>query len=145
MLRTTNGLCAAQRCAKELKMEKQILDVLNAGLGLVKSGQEGLDKAKAEFTKSFQELAAKGASDNSEASVRVREFVDKFLNEAKELSTAATKTYEDSRAKALEVYNQIAEEAKKLVPAEQIEAIKAKFSEVTETVKKTAAPTKKTA
>ncbi|TGK07435.1 chemotaxis protein [Leptospira semungkisensis] len=125
-------------------MEKQILDILNAGLGLVKSGQEGLDKAKADFTKSFQELAAKGASDNSEASVRVREFVDKFLNEAKELTTAANKTYEDTRAKALEIYSQVVEEAKKIVPQDQIDAIKAKFSEVTETVKK-AAPVKKTA
>ncbi|TGK01384.1 chemotaxis protein [Leptospira langatensis] len=131
-------------------MEKQILDILNAGLGIVKSGQEGLEKAKADFTKSFQELAAKGASDNSEASVRVREFVDKFLNEAKELTTAANKTYEDSRAKALEIYSQIVEEAKKIVPQEQIDAIKAKFSEVTETVVKKAtpapaAPAKKTA
>ncbi|EPG73432.1 hypothetical protein LEP1GSC058_3008 [Leptospira fainei serovar Hurstbridge str. BUT 6] len=125
-------------------MEKQILDVLNAGLGIVKTGQEGLEKAKAEFTKSFQELAAKGAADNSESSVRVREFVDKFLNEAKELTTAAGKGYEDTRAKILEKYNQLVDEAKKLVPQEQVDAIKAKLSEVTETVKN-GIPTKKTA
>ncbi|EQA46045.1 hypothetical protein LEP1GSC050_2989 [Leptospira broomii serovar Hurstbridge str. 5399] len=125
-------------------MEKQILDVLNAGLGIVKTGQEGLEKAKAEFTKSFQELAAKGAADNSESSVRVREFVDKLLNEAKELTTAAGKGYEDTRVKVLEKYNQLVEEAKKLVPQEQVDAIKAKLSEVTETVKN-GIPTKKTA
>ncbi|EPG65348.1 chemotaxis protein [Leptospira wolffii] len=126
-------------------MEKQILDILNAGLGIVKSGQEGLEKAKADFTKSFQELAAKGAADNSESSVRVREFVDKFLNEAKEVSTAATKTYEDTRVKFLDVYNQIVEEAKKIVSPEQIEAIKAKLTSVTESVAPKAAPAKKTA
>ncbi|TGK17964.1 chemotaxis protein [Leptospira fluminis] len=125
-------------------MEKQILDILNAGLGIVKTGQEGLEKAKAEFTKSFQDLAAKGAADNSESSVRVREFVDKFLNEAKELTTAAGKSYEDVRVKVLERYNQLVEEAKKLVPQEQVEAIKAKLSEVTETVKN-GIPAKKTA
>ncbi|TGK11443.1 chemotaxis protein [Leptospira fletcheri] len=125
-------------------MEKQILDILNAGLGIVKTGQEGLEKAKAEFTKSFQDLAAKGAADNSESSVRVREFVDKFLNEAKELTTAAGKSYEDVRVKVLERYNQLVEEAKKLVPQEQVDAIKAKLSEVTETVKN-GIPAKKTA
>ncbi|PJZ71324.1 chemotaxis protein [Leptospira perolatii] len=125
-------------------MEKQILDILNAGLGVLKTGQEGLEKAKAEFNKSFQELAAKGAADNSEASVRVREFVDKLLNEAKELSTAAGKSYEDARVKIVEQYNKVTEEVKKIVPPEQIEAFKAKLTEVAETVKK-AVPSQKSA
>ncbi len=124
-------------------MEKQILDILNAGLGIVKSGQEGLEKAKADLTKSFNELSAKGASDNSEASVRVREFVDKFLNETKEVTTVVNKTYEDTRAKVLEAYTQLVEEAKKIVSADQIEAIKAKISSITEPVKP--ASVKKTA
>lgn len=93
-------------------MEKQILDVLNAGLGLIKASQEGLGKAKADLEKTYLELVTKGASDNSEATVKIRETVDKVINDIKEVTSVTGKNYEETRAKIIENYNKITEEIK---------------------------------
>lgn len=130
--------CTKGVAEKERKMEKQLLDILNAGIGLLKSGQEGLDKAKVDLEKTYGELVAKGAADNSEGSVKIRESVDKLLNEIKEVSTVAGKNYEETRGKIVEKYNQISEEIKKRVPEGQLDAVKAKLTEVAETIKATA-------
>ncbi|ASP41288.1 chemotaxis protein [Leptospira interrogans] len=120
-------------------MEKQFLDVLNAGLGLIKASQEGLGKAKAVLEKTYMELVTKGASDNSEATVKIRETVDNVINDIKEVTSVAAKNYEESRAKIIENYNKITEEFKIKIPEGQIEAVKAKINEVAEAIKNTTA------
>ncbi|EMF81866.1 hypothetical protein LEP1GSC188_0948 [Leptospira weilii serovar Topaz str. LT2116] len=120
-------------------MEKQILDVLNAGLGLIKASQEGLGKAKADLEKTYLELVTKGASDNSETTVKIRETVDKVINDIKEVTSVAGKNYEETRSKIIENYNKITEEIKNKIPEGQIEAVKAKINEVAEAIKSTTA------
>ncbi|EKO32743.1 hypothetical protein LEP1GSC161_1189 [Leptospira santarosai str. CBC1416] len=119
------------------EMEKQILDILNAGLGLIKASQEGLGKAKADLEKTYSELVTKGASDNSETTVKIRETVDKVINDIKEVTSVAGKNYEETRSKIIENYNKITEEIKNKIPEGQIEAVKAKINEVAEAIKNT--------
>ncbi len=118
-------------------MEKQIMDILNAGIGIFQSGKEGLDKAKVQLEQTYNELVSKGASDNSEESVKVRQSVDKILTDIKEFSSVAGKNYEETRSKIVENYAKISEEIKSRMPEGKIESVKAKINEVAESIKKT--------
>jgi hypothetical protein len=124
-------------------MEKQIMDILNAGIGIFQSGKDGLDKAKVQLEQTYNELVSKGASDNSEESVKVRQSVDKILTDIKEFSSVAGKNYEETRSKIVENYSKISEEIKARMPEGKIESVKAKINEVAESIKKSSAPTAK--
>ncbi|PJZ46169.1 phasin-related domain-containing protein [Leptospira brenneri] len=120
-------------------MEKQIMDILNAGIGLFQSGKEGLDKAKTSLETTYNELVSKGALDNTEDSVKIRQSVDKILTDIKEFSSVAGKNYDETRSKIVDNYNKIAEEIKAKMPEGKIESVKAKINEVAESIKKTGA------
>ncbi|TGN20418.1 phasin-related domain-containing protein [Leptospira idonii] len=124
-------------------MEKQIMDILNAGIGIFQSGKEGLDKAKTQLEQTYNELVSKGALDNSEESVKVRQSVDKILTDIKEFSSVAGKNYDETRSKIVENYNKISEEIKSRMPEGKIESVKAKINEVAESIKKTGATSAK--
>ncbi|MCB1192211.1 MAG: chemotaxis protein [Leptospiraceae bacterium] len=117
-------------------MEKLIVDVLNAGIGLIQSGKEELDKTKANLEVAYKEISEKGAQDTSDAAVKLRELLDKVLSDIKEFSSVAGKNYEETRTKIIENYNKITEEIKNKMPEGQIEAVKAKINEVAESIKK---------
>ncbi|BDA77177.1 hypothetical protein LPTSP3_g01070 [Leptospira kobayashii] len=124
-------------------MEKQITDILNAGIGLFQSGKEGLDKAKTQLEASYNELVSKGALDNTEGSVKIRQSVDKILTDIKEFSSVAGKNYEETRVKIVENYNKISDEIKSRMPEGKIESVKAKINEVAESIKKAGATSAK--
>ncbi|MDX1957584.1 MAG: chemotaxis protein [Leptospiraceae bacterium] len=117
-------------------MEKIIIDVLNAGIGLFQSGKEGVDKAKVDLEKVYAEISAKGSQDNSENAVKVRESVDKILNDIKEFSSVAGKNYDETRTKIIDNYNKIVEEVKTKMPEGKIEEIKAKIDEIAASIQK---------
>ncbi len=81
-------------------MEKTIVDILNAGIGLLHAGKEGLDKARVDLEKAYSEISSKGAQDNTEASVKLRESVDKIIADIKEFSSVAGKNYDETRTKS---------------------------------------------
>lgn len=117
-------------------MEKLIIDVLNAGIGLIHSGKEGLEKTRANLEVAYKEISEKGAQDTSDAAVKLRELLDKVLSDIKEFSSVAGKNYEETRSKIIENYNKITEEIKNKMPEGKIEAVKAKINEVAESIKK---------
>ncbi|MBK8396989.1 MAG: chemotaxis protein [Leptospiraceae bacterium] len=117
-------------------MEKQIMDILNIGIGLLQAGKEGLEKAKTELEKTYTELSAKGAQDNSEGSVQIRQSLDKIIGDIKEFTSVAGKNYEDTRSKIIDNYNKITEEIQSKMPEGKVEAVKAKITEVAENIKK---------
>ena len=88
-------------------MEKQIMDILNVGIGLLQAGKEGLERAKTELEKSYTELSTKGAQDNSEGAVQIRQSLDKIIGDIKEFTSVASKNYEDTRSKIIDNYNKI--------------------------------------
>ncbi|WCL49340.1 phasin-related domain-containing protein [Leptospira sp. GIMC2001] len=121
-------------------MEKIVIDILNAGIGLLQSGKEGLGKATVDLEKTYGELVAKGAQDNSETAVQLRESVDKIINDIKEFTSVAGKNYDETRSKIVENYNKITEEIKSKMPEGKVEEVKAKINEVAESIKKSASP-----
>jgi len=67
-------------------IEHTAVDILNAGLGLIKAGEEtvseavatvqkSIDEAVANVEKTFEDLKYKGASDYSSPAVKARELV----------------------------------------------------------------------
>jgi len=119
------------------------MDLLNAGIGLFQSGREGLEKAKTELETTYNELVSKGASDNSENSVKIRQSVDKILTDIKEFSSVAGKNYDETRTKIADNFNKITEEIKSKMPEGKIETVKAKINEVAESIKKSGPATTK--
>jgi len=117
-------------------MEKTIVDILNAGIGLLHAGREGLEKAKVDLEKAYGDISAKGAQDNSEASIKLRESVDKILADIKEFSSVAGKNYDETRNKIIENYNKIVEQIKTTMPEGKIEEIKAKIDEIVASIQK---------
>lgn len=57
-------------------------DILNAGIGLVRASDEAVQKAVVEAQKGFEDLKNKGASDNSDAAIRVRQVLADALRAA---------------------------------------------------------------
>jgi signal transduction protein with GAF and PtsI domain len=119
----------------EFKMEKIIIDVLNAGIGLFNAGREGTDKAKIDLEKVYTEISAKGSLDNSEHAVKLRDSLDKIINDIKEFSSVSGKNYEETRTKIIDNYNKIVEEVKTKMPEGKIEEIKAKIDEIAASIK----------
>ncbi len=124
-------------------MEKTILDILNAGIGLFQSGREGLAKAAQELEKTYAELVQRGSQDNSEAAIRLRETVDRILNDIREFTNVAGKNYEETRSKIIENYNRITEEIKNKMPEGKVEEVRAKINEVAESIKTSASKSSK--
>lgn len=120
---------------RRVTMEKTIKDILNTGIGLLQAGKEGLDKAKVDLEKIYSEVSSKGALDNSENAVKLRESLDKILAEIKEFSSVAGKNYEETRNKIIDNYNKIVEEVKTKMPEGKIEEIKAKIDEIAASIK----------
>lgn len=117
-------------------MEKQIMDFLNAGIGLFQSGKDGLDKAKVDLESLYNDLVLKGSQDNSDTSLKIRQSVEKVLNEIKDFSSVAGKNYDETRAKIVENYNKITEEIKTAMPEGKVDSIKSKINEVADSMKK---------
>lgn len=121
-------------------MEKIVIDILNAGIGLFQSGKEGLNKATLDLEKTYDELVSKGSQDNSETAVQLRESVDKVITDIKEFTSVAGKNYEETRSKIVDNYNKITEEIKSKMPEGKVEEVKAKINEVAESIKKSSTP-----
>lgn len=117
-------------------MEKLIVDILNAGIGLIQSGKEELDKTRANLEQTYKEISEKGAQDTSETAIQIRELLDKVLSDIKEFTSVAGKNYEETRTKIIENYNKITEEIKNKMPEGKIEAVKEKINEVAESIQK---------
>ncbi|PJZ69488.1 hypothetical protein CH373_18335 [Leptospira perolatii] len=84
-------------------MEKQLVDAVNACLGILMTTSEALNKAKGEISQTYQNLITKGAADNSEPAKKARELFNKVSTEIKEISSSAEKSYESVRSKFDEI------------------------------------------
>lgn len=60
-------------------MEKELKEGLNFILGAVSLIKEEIDNGFPKFQQTFQELAAKGAEDNSELSVNLRKYTQEGI------------------------------------------------------------------
>ncbi|MBL8022315.1 MAG: chemotaxis protein [Leptospirales bacterium] len=116
-------------------IEKNLQDILNAGIGLFKAGESNFKTAVANLEKSFTELKNKGAADNSDAAIKIREILENTLRSAKDVQSKAETNLNAFLAEAQKNYAQVIEQAKKVVGEERIRDLNTKIDELNVLVK----------
>jgi len=56
----------------EVKIENVARDIVNAGIGFTRVASTRLDELRRQFTTGFNDLVARGAADNSDVAIRLR-------------------------------------------------------------------------
>ena len=116
-------------------MDKVLHDVLNAGIALFRAGEDTLNNAVKEVTRTYEELKSKGAGDTSEQAVKLRKLLDDVVQQVNELSGKADATTKEVLSKVDEQYKQIVEQIQAMVPEEQLTQIKDKIDELSAVIK----------
>jgi len=116
-------------------MDKVLHDILNAGIALFRSGEDSVNNAVKEVKRTFDELKSKGAADNSEPAVKLRKALDDIVSQTNDLSGKAGAAYKDTQVKIADLYANAATQIEKLVPKDQIQAVKDKVDELAKVIK----------
>jgi predicted RNA-binding Zn ribbon-like protein len=121
--------------SEKTMIEKNLQDVLNAGIGLFKSSEENFKVAVSNLEKTFNDMRNKGAADNSDAAIKIREILENTLRSAKDVQAKAEQNLNVFMAEAQKNYSQVLEQVKKVVGEERIRDLNTKIDELTTLVK----------
>jgi len=139
-MRRTNSM--VHRTIRGSKMlEKNLQDILNAGIGLLKAGEENFQTALKNVEKVFNELKTKGASDSSESALKIREVLENTIRGVKDVQSKAESNFSMILAEAQKNYAQVLEQVKKVVGDERIRDLNSKMDELASYVKQRAGGT----
>ncbi len=116
-------------------MEKILHDVLNAGIALFRSGEDTVGNAVKEVQRTYDELKEKGASDTSEAAVKLRKLLDDVVSQANELNSKAGTAYGDALAQLEEQYKAVVAQVEQMIPQDRVQEVKDKIEELTNVAK----------
>ncbi|MEQ8353355.1 MAG: hypothetical protein RH862_17910 [Leptospiraceae bacterium] len=111
-------------------MDKILHDVLNAGIALFRAGEDSVNNAIKEVQRTFDELKAKGAADNSEPAVQLRKVLDDIVAQANDLNQKTGDAYGQALTQLQDLYNKATVEIEKIVPEERVNEIKDKIEEL---------------
>ena len=134
-------LCNAQKDKgtppgrKKMTLEKTIQDILNAGIGLFKASEENFTQALGQVEKIFEELRDKGASDQSESAVKIREVLENTIKGVKELSGQAEVNFNRVLEEAQKNYAQVLEQIQQVAADERIKDLNSKIEELSGYIK----------
>ena len=119
-------------------LEKNLQDILNAGLGLFKMGEENFQSALKAVEKTFEDLKGRGASDNSEAAQKIREVLDNTIKGVKDVQTQAEQNFNRVLAEAEKNYSQVLEQVRGVVGEERINDLNTRLDELATFIKEKA-------
>ena len=119
-------------------LEKTIQDILNAGIGLFKAGEENFKTAFETVEKTFEDLKSKGSADSSEAAVKIREVLDNTIRSIREVSTQAESNFSLVIQEAQKNYTQVLEQIQTVLGEDRVKDLNVKIEELTEYLKQTA-------
>ncbi|MCZ8157325.1 MAG: hypothetical protein O9264_14460 [Leptospira sp.] len=88
-------------------MEKLVMDVVNAGIALFRSGEEKLKTAVIDLDKVYNELKSKGELDKSPESQKIRDLLSKTISDAQEAIGKTNASYEEIVTKLQANYQSI--------------------------------------
>lgn len=98
-------------------MQIELMNIVNAGIGVVNLGKEELEKTQAIIIKKYEEFVAKGAADKSESSTRIRDMSMKVADSVKESKATIEKGTIEVRDKVLEAIKKITSKEEVMIPA----------------------------
>ena len=116
-------------------MQKTLLDFLNAGIALYRTGESGVSAAIKQVKDSYEELAKKGASDNSEAISKIRTSIEDITDRVDQLSGKAGAAYKDGLTHLEGKYTNLLEQIKNLFPEEKLGELKDKINDLSKAIK----------
>jgi vacuolar-type H+-ATPase subunit H len=119
-------------------LEKRLIDVLNAGLGLLKEGEKGFQAALEAVAKTFEELKTVGAADQSEAAQKIREVLDNTIRGVRDVSGKAEENFHRVLEEARKNYSQILEHARTVVGEERISDLNSRLEDLAKFVQEKA-------
>ncbi len=115
---------------------KQLLhDILNAMVGIFRSGESTLSKAIKKSRDAFNELKEKGASNPSETAAKMHQSIDEVINQVNNLGSKAGGAYKSQLAKAEGLYNHLVENIKQLDLKDKTGSVKKKIEELRKAIK----------
>jgi exonuclease VII small subunit len=117
-------------------MEKLLMDLVNAGIAVFKSGEGKLKTAVSDLEKLYEELKQKGASDNSEESQKLRDLLNKTVADAKGAINQANASYEDVLRNLQENYASLSNQIETMVPPEVKESFQKGLDELNKLIRK---------
>ena len=117
---------------------KQLQDLVNAGIGLYKAGGENLQGFLSTLQKSFEDLKSKGAQDSSETAVKLRNSLDQTLKGVKDVSEKAEGNLKAIIEEAQKNYSQVFEQIKSFVGEERIADLNTKMDELSKLIQEKA-------
>jgi (p)ppGpp synthase/HD superfamily hydrolase len=111
-------------------MEKLLMDVVNAGIAIFRSGEDKLKNSVTDLEKAFEELKQKGELDQSEQSKKLRDLLNKTIDDAKGALDKSGVNYEEIVNKLKENYNNISTQVEAMVPADLKDKVKNALEEL---------------
>ncbi|EMN46848.1 hypothetical protein LEP1GSC088_0623 [Leptospira interrogans str. L1207] len=97
-------------------MERLLMDILNAGIALFQNGEEKVKQSLAELDKIYQELRAKGEINQSMEANRVRELLNKTVQDATEILSKGEESRQQAFAKLQENFIRLSAEIEPSIP-----------------------------
>ena len=116
-------------------MQKILEDVLNASIALFRSGESNLNSSINKIKATFDELKKKGASDKSDAAVKLRASLTEITAKVDQLSGKAGSSYKEVLKQLETQITALTEQMTKIVPKETIAQVKSKIDELQKAIK----------
>ncbi|MDF3821290.1 hypothetical protein P3G55_15395 [Leptospira sp. 96542] len=111
-------------------MEKLVMDVVNAGIALFRSGEEKLKAAVGDLEKLYAELKSKGELDQSVESQKIRDLLNKTIADAQSAFSNTSASYDEILAKLQANYQSIYQQIDTAVPPQVKEKLKQTLDEL---------------
>ncbi len=109
---------------------QQLQDLVNAGIGLYKAGEENLQGFLSTLQKSFEDLKSKGAQDSSETAAKLRDSLDQTIKGVKDVSEKAEGNLKVVLEEAKKNYSQVFDQIKTFVGEERIADLNTRINEL---------------
>lgn len=119
-------------------IEENLKNILNFGIGLLRTGEESLQTGLRTLLSGFEDLKQRGLQDNSQGAEKLRELLQNSLRNIEKLSTQAQENMNRVTAEAQKSYEKILKQAKSLLGEEQYAKLDAKLQETYSQTKKKA-------
>ncbi|MCW7463238.1 phasin-related domain-containing protein [Leptospira limi] len=111
-------------------MEKLVMDVVNAGIALFRSGEEKLRTAVVDLEKVYNELKSKGELDKSAETQKIRDLLSKTIADAQGALGKTNASYDEIVAKLQANYQSIYQQIDTAIPPQVKEKLKQTLDEL---------------
>lgn len=111
-------------------MEKLVMDVVNAGIALLRSGEEKLKSSVTDLEKVYNDLKSKGELDKSPESQKIRDLLSKTIADAQGAIGTTNASYDEIVAKLQANYQSIYQQFETALPPQIKEKAKQALDEL---------------